>query len=302
MASCLTGWLFLLIGVAGAPLKEKAGLWNKEPPWISSGASYSVPGVGHRLPQTIIIGVRKGGTRALLEMLNLHPDVVVAGSEIHFFNLDENYQKGLEWYRTQMPLSGPQQVTVEKTPGYFASLKAPERIWSMNSSTKLLLIVRDPVERVISDYTQILYNRKERRKPYQPLERILIHGGKLNTKYKAIQRSLYASHFARWLKFFPLEQIHIVDGGNLIQKPLLELRQVEQFLGLPPSIMPSNFYFNQTKGFFCLKMKGQEKCLDESKGRPHPEVDGTVLQQLCTYFREHNKLFFTMVGRTFNWC
>lgn len=50
-----------------------------------------------RLPQALIIGVKKGGTRALLEFLRLHPDVRAAGSEPHFF--DRHYDRGLDWYR-----------------------------------------------------------------------------------------------------------------------------------------------------------------------------------------------------------
>lgn len=50
-----------------------------------------------RFPQAIIIGVKKGGTRALLEFLRIHPDVRAVGAEPHFF--DRFYDKGLEWYR-----------------------------------------------------------------------------------------------------------------------------------------------------------------------------------------------------------
>lgn len=48
-------------------------------------------------PQAIIIGVKKGGTRALLEFLRVHPDVRAVGAEPHFF--DRFYEKGLQWYR-----------------------------------------------------------------------------------------------------------------------------------------------------------------------------------------------------------
>jgi len=50
-----------------------------------------------RLPQAIIIGVKKGGTRALLEFLRIHPDVRAPGPEVHFF--DRHYHRGLDWYR-----------------------------------------------------------------------------------------------------------------------------------------------------------------------------------------------------------
>lgn len=55
-----------------------------------------------RLPQCLIVGVRKGGTRALLEFLNLHPDVQAERREMHFFDNDNRYRRGFEWYRRQM--------------------------------------------------------------------------------------------------------------------------------------------------------------------------------------------------------
>lgn len=54
-------------------------------------------GAQKRLPQALIIGVKKCGTRALLEFLRLHPDIRATGPETHFF--DRFYDKGLEWYR-----------------------------------------------------------------------------------------------------------------------------------------------------------------------------------------------------------
>ncbi|WKX88852.1 hypothetical protein Q1695_008470 [Nippostrongylus brasiliensis] len=48
-------------------------------------------------PTAIIVGVKKGGTRALLEFLRLNPNIRAPRQEVHFF--DRNYNKGLEWYR-----------------------------------------------------------------------------------------------------------------------------------------------------------------------------------------------------------
>lgn len=73
------------------------------------------------LPQALIVGVRKCGTRALLEMLYLHPMVQKASGEVHFFDRDENYALGLEWYRSKMPLSFKGQITIEKSPSYFVT-------------------------------------------------------------------------------------------------------------------------------------------------------------------------------------
>lgn len=63
-----------------------------------------------KLPHCIIIGVRKGGTRALLDAIALHPQIKIVRHEVHFFDNTETYGKGLEWYRSQMPFITPSQV------------------------------------------------------------------------------------------------------------------------------------------------------------------------------------------------
>lgn len=65
-----------------------------------------------RLPQALIIGVKKGGTRALLEFLRLHPDIRALGSEPHFF--DRYYARGLEWYRYAHVLQSHQSNWIQK--------------------------------------------------------------------------------------------------------------------------------------------------------------------------------------------
>lgn len=117
-----------------------------------------------RLPQCLIIGVRKAGTRALLEFLSLHPDIRIQKQELHFFDDDQTYSLGLDWYRRRMPYTSSGQLTIEKTPGYFVGEDVPQRVRAMNVSVKLLVIVRDPVERAISDYAQLHAARLRRGK------------------------------------------------------------------------------------------------------------------------------------------
>lgn len=71
---------------------------DRRGPVHTGGLSSFSSGSGtKRLPQAIIVGVKKGGTRALLEFLRVHPDVRAAGAEPHFF--DRFYDNGLDWYR-----------------------------------------------------------------------------------------------------------------------------------------------------------------------------------------------------------
>jgi len=70
---------------------------NEEPETGGDGGARSKAEVSRRLPQAIIIGVKKGGTRALLEFLKEHPAVRAPSQEVHFF--DRHYDRGLDWYR-----------------------------------------------------------------------------------------------------------------------------------------------------------------------------------------------------------
>jgi len=89
---------------AGIPSLRHNATALRSPPALDSRRTTSTDaldrrraGATRRLPAAIIVGVKKGGTRALLEYLKLHPDVRAAGHEVHFF--DRHYDKGLDWYR-----------------------------------------------------------------------------------------------------------------------------------------------------------------------------------------------------------
>jgi len=70
-----------------------------------SGEDRRLSTAAKRLPRAIIVGVKKGGTRALLEFLRIHPDVRAPGPEVHFF--DRHYDRQLDWYRSvQLALYG----------------------------------------------------------------------------------------------------------------------------------------------------------------------------------------------------
>ncbi|XP_034050280.1 heparan sulfate glucosamine 3-O-sulfotransferase 3A1-like [Thalassophryne amazonica] len=254
-----------------------------------------------KLPQALIIGVKKGGTRALLEFLRVHPDIRAVGAEPHFF--DRNYDNGLEWYRELMPKTLEGQITMEKTPSYFVTREAPARISAMSRNTKLIVVVRDPVTRAISDYTQTL-SKKPDIPSFESLTFKNRTTGLIDTSWSAIQIGIYAKHLDNWLQYFPMEQILFVSGERLISDPAGELGRVQDFLGLKRIITDKHFYFNQTKGFPCLKKaEGSSKphCLGKTKGRTHPNIDPEVVQRLRDFYRPFNMKFYQMTGRVFGW-
>ncbi|CAH1780566.1 unnamed protein product, partial [Owenia fusiformis] len=213
-----------------------------------------------------------------------------------------NYAKGKEWYRKQMPYSYPGQTTIEKSPAYFRTDWVAERIHRFNSSIKLLVIIRDPVTWLISDYTQVYTNRKEQDLMNKRFENMVIDPVtlKVNTNYMAVKISVYERYFDHYLKVFNRSQIHIVDGEKLITNPAMEMVKVEQFLGLEPFITTDTFYFNKTLGFFCKK-DGTNECLYKKKGRKHPQIDPFVKYKLKKFFKPHNEKLFHMINQTFDW-
>uniref|UniRef100_A0AAV2MP05 Sulfotransferase n=1 Tax=Knipowitschia caucasica TaxID=637954 RepID=A0AAV2MP05_KNICA len=254
-----------------------------------------------RLPHALIIGVKKGGTRALLEFLRLHPDIRALGSEPHFF--DRHYTRGLDWYRSMMPKALEGQVVMEKTPRYFVTTDTPSRVHAMSRHVKLIVVVRDPVTRAISDYTQIISKT-----PHIPSFETLAFKNhstaEVDSQWSPLWIGLYALHLQRWLDWFPLEQIHLVSGERLISDPAGELAKVQDFLGLQRIVTDKHFYFNKTKGFPCLKKpEGSSKphCLGKTKGRTHARIDPHVLKSLREFYRPHNEDFYKLARQDFGW-
>ncbi|CAL8273464.1 unnamed protein product [Lota lota] len=254
-----------------------------------------------KLPQAIIIGVKKGGTRALLEALRVHPDVRAVGNEPHFF--DRNYEKGLDWYRDLMPSTLEGQITMEKTPSYFVTNHAPKRIHTMARDIKLIIVVRNPVTRAISDYTQTLS-----KKPEIPTFEVLAFKnrtlGLIDASWSALRIGIYALHLESWMQYFPLSQMHFVSGERLIVDPAGEMAKVQDFLGLKRIVTDKHFYFNKTKGFPCLKKpedSSTPRCLGKSKGRIHPKIDPDVIRRLHKFFKPFNMMFYQMSGQNFEW-
>uniref|UniRef100_A0A4W4DPQ3 Sulfotransferase n=2 Tax=Electrophorus electricus TaxID=8005 RepID=A0A4W4DPQ3_ELEEL len=274
---------------------------ERRSPEQSALSSFSNGSGSKRLPQAIIIGVKKGGTRALLEFLRVHPDIRAVGAEPHFF--DRNYDNGLDWYRELMPKTLEGQITMEKTPSYFVTREAPARIYSMSRATKLIVVVRDPVTRAISDYTQTL-SKKPDIPTFESLTFKNRTTGLIDTSWSAVQIGIYAKHLDNWLQFFPMRQILFVSGERLISDPAGELGRVQDFLGLKRIITDKHFYFNQTKGFPCLKKaEGSSKphCLGKTKGRTHPNIHPEVVQRLRDFYRPFNMKFYQMTGHNFGW-
>ncbi|TMW41069.1 hypothetical protein DOY81_013851 [Sarcophaga bullata] len=253
------------------------------------------------LPDTLIIGVKKSGTRALLEFIRLHPDVRAAGCEVHFF--DRHYQKGLHWYRHHMPYTIEGQITMEKTPSYFVTKEVPLRVHHMNPNTKLLVVVRDPVTRAVSDYTQAA-SKKMDMKRFEELAFVNGSYAVVDTNWGPVKIGVYSRYLEKWLQFFQLSQLLFISGERLIMDPAYEIGRVQDFLGLKRVVTEKHFYFNATKGFPCLfksEARSTPHCLGKTKGRNHPHIETAAIERLRDFYRPFNNKFYEMTGINFAW-
>jgi hypothetical protein len=298
--------------------------------------------------------VKKSGTYALLRYLSINSAIRPALkindcnlNEIHYFDHDANYRLGLEWYRQQMPLvctnndssatsaSTNRSVVIEKTPGYFRSEAAIDRLHTFNKEMKLILIVRHPVRRLQSELTHCDTRQKrfslERKcsnlNAY--FERLFSNSSLTSAQVDAeldrnkfIRNSIYYLDLVRWLKKFELRNIFILDGETFIKMPWIELARLERFLNITSFIQKKHFYFDPNKNFYCMNeryatnqfvntssklrmpiyKKELDGCLGKNKGRKnHVFLSERVRSRLELYFSKWNSLFFDLIGQKYNW-
>ena len=259
-------------------------------------------------PKAIVIGVTKCGTGALKMFLNAHPDIDNAPvkakgtKSVNYFDL--HYKEGLTWYLSQMPCSGPDRIVIDHTPQYFRRNSNPKRIYMFNSTIKLILLVREPISRTVSQYLQS--KESHRGEEFGDVNSFVLDeaGEKINTENFAVSASSYHVHMQKWLEMFPLRQFQIIDVSELAKHPLKPLKELESFLGVRSYFDDENVYFNETRGFHCVKVyskAGKYLCGVPSKGREHPQLTDTTYNLLKEHFDPLNDQFFKSIGKEFNW-
>jgi hypothetical protein len=187
------------------------------------------------LPNLIIIGAMKCGTTSLHYYLSLHPQIFMsAEKELKYFLQERNWPKGLAWYESQFPVEAP--VRGEASPSYtFYPMfdGVPKRMHSVIPDAKLIYVVRDPIERLISQYRHDLAEGKTS----APIEEAILPLD--SSMYVA--RSKYAVQLERFLEYYPLSQILIFTQEELKARRRATLQRVFRFLGVDESFASWKF-------------------------------------------------------------
>ena len=174
-------------------------------------------------PSFIGIGAQKCATTWLYDLLELHPSVGLSPlKEIHFFSQYFGY--GLQWYRSHFAEVDPTLPVIgEFSTSYFCDYETPRRIKESYPDAKIILMLRDPIERLISNH-----KHEVRIEHLRGSDLSVETGIENNATY--IEQGLYATHFERWLEFFDREQIHVVLYDQLKRDPAAVEQELYRFL------------------------------------------------------------------------
>ena len=115
---------------------------------------------------------------------------------------------------------------------------------------------------------------------------------------RLLMNGIYFCHLLKWLKYFPLERFHFVNGKDLRERPWVELKKVEQFLGIHNELGADRFERDPVKGFFHLK---GFKDMGKTKGRAHPNMPQHIIDTLREYYEPFNQMFFDKIREDFGW-
>ncbi|WP_420973484.1 sulfotransferase family protein [Bacillus thuringiensis] len=248
------------------------------------------------IPHFLIIGAQKCGTTSLYNYLIQHPQVCAASQkELHFFDI--YFQKGLNWYYNQFPLIKLNKliITGEASPYYLFHPHAPKRIAKTLPNVKLIVLLRNPVDRAYSHYyhqvkmkTESLSFRQaieEENKRLQPelikmLENENYHSLPYQY-YSYLARGRYIEQLQNWMNFFPLKQFLIIKSEDFFLNPDIVFRDVLTFLNLSP---------------YQLKQYNKEN------SNNYPELDISTRSELNNYYDGYNLKLYKYLGVDFDWC
>ena len=185
------------------------------------------------LPNVLIVGAAKCGTTSLHEYLDRHPEVAMSHEkELDFFVEEKSWSRGVDWYASQF---ADASVRGESSPSYTVFPRyrgVPERIRHVVPEAKLIYLVRDPIDRIVSHF----------------LHRQVVRPGAIEDAFADAGRreglvapSRYWLQLERYLEHFAHEQILVVDSDDLRARRDETLARVFGFLGVDPQFRAHDF-------------------------------------------------------------
>lgn len=194
-----------------------------------------------------IAGAQRCGTTYLYHLLSQHPQIEMAEPvrpEPKFFLNDALYARGLDFYKkTFFPHANGARVRGEKSTSYIEYEKVAQRIASSLPAARIVFILRNPVERAISNYRFSVVHGFET----LPLEEAFWQEEQRSASYDVskvsaspfvyLRRGRYMDYIDRYLLHFPRHRIKVVLFEQ-IRASARPLAALYEFLGVDPVFVP----------------------------------------------------------------
>ncbi len=251
------------------------------------------------LPSFIIVGAVRCGTTSLYYDICEHSCVLPASyDEIGFF--DSNYELGINWYKSMFPTKFKMKkiesktgicITGEDTPFYFWDKKSIERIKKDIPKIKLIILLRNPIDRAYSNYhlgvrlgSESLSFEDSIKKEIELLEKNNDFESDKIEKFlrprSYIAKGLYYQQIKNWFDIFSKDQILILNTENLSVNPHQTLKQIFNFLNLPNEKIQN---------------------IQNRKVGNYQKMNENTREYLKKLFQPHNEKLFKILGREFEW-
>jgi hypothetical protein len=189
----------------------------------------------------ILAGAQKSGTTALHYFLSRNPKITMGDQqEIHFFDNDALFVSApdYEQLHEHYPLIASSTIAGDCTPSYIYHQPAIERIWKYNPKIKLLIVLRNPVDRAFAHWNMQRFRGREPLDFFDAVreEKTRIAGAPPGEarRFAYVDRGFYGQQLARVFKFFPPEQVKVVKFEDFRDKQREALGSILSFLGLTP--------------------------------------------------------------------
>jgi hypothetical protein len=239
----------------------------------------------------LVIGAQRCGTTYLHSLLEAHPDVAMARParpEPKVFLSDELTDRGAEWYdATYFAHAAPGQLLGDKSTSYLEDPLAPTRARRMLGQPGVVVVLRDPVERAVSNWRFSTDHGLERRPAAEALaanlteERAWDPATSSVSPFAYLERGRYVDHLVPWLEEFPDTHVLLLD--ELLADPATVLRVLEA-LGAEPSHVPARS---------ATPVNPSEE--------PLPELEPGLRERLEDYFADSDAALARLLGRDLPW-
>ncbi|PWE25196.1 sulfotransferase family protein, partial [Aliarcobacter skirrowii] len=266
-------------------------------------------------PSFLIIGAQKAGTTALYDYLGKHPEIVATEiKEHHYFSCDKNY-KNENYYHKRFPELLDTQITFDASPSYLHSKDAYKRIFNYNKNIKIIVLIRNPIERSFSAWNMYInryikninwyftdwvkacnitddkiYHRRSLENIFdftsfvkEELDFLKRNDKTIVIEAPILSHGLYEEQLKKYFSLFKKEQILIIENNELMTNTFDCLKNIESFL----EISHINWDTKDIQPIFV----GDYKHL----------IPKEAIELLEEYYFEYNERLFELINKKFNW-